>query len=85
MLSQEKILNQYVIEVQKVVTENIQRYIACFFEACICILICYVRSNNWWVSSEMLNLTLIKRLFSPEKAITALYFGGLDLTGLNYP
>lgn len=33
----------------------------------------------------MLNLTLIKRLFSLEKAITALCFGGLDLTNLNYP
>lgn len=33
----------------------------------------------------MLNLTLIKRLSSLEKAIMALCFGGLDLTSLNYP
>lgn len=33
----------------------------------------------------MLNLTFIKRLSSPGKAIMALYFGGLDLTGLDYP
>lgn len=33
----------------------------------------------------MLNLTLIKRVFSLEKATMALYFSGLDLTSsLNY-
>lgn len=32
----------------------------------------------------MLNLTLIKRVFSLEKATMALYFSVLDLTSLNY-
>lgn len=57
----------------------------CFFLVCICIWICYVRGNNWWVISKMLNLTLIKRLSSLEETIMALCFGGLDLTSLNYP
>lgn len=44
-----------------------------------------MRGNNWCVISKMLNLALIKRLSSLEKAVMVLYCGGLDLPSLNYP